>query len=352
MFVPNAIGSQRRRVFAMLAALVCLLSLGSVLGKSSRAEAAVARPTLQASAVKSGVVTLSGRAPDAVRVALQRRKGTEWVTVRYLNAPSHVRSGRATLRGYIPRANARVGLQRRKGTSWVRVRYLTVRQHAVTTSLPVAPQDVVPAGNDDPTLRRPSWSPQHNYSPGNTANWSCHQDSPENVSVGSGMLSLTLRKGAQQTCGAYRSGETTPYTSGQVSTYGRFSQAYGRFEARIRNTKTSEPGLHEAFWMWPDVRYGSADNWSSTGEIDITETYPAASNRGLPYLHYTANDNGGPSTVGPNANTSHSCYASRGVFNTWALTWSPTKIQVSVNGTCASPTPQGTRPSTSGTSCS
>jgi len=127
-----------RRVFAMLAALVCLLSLGSVLGKSSRAEAAVARPTLQASAVKSGVVTLSGRAPDAVRVALQRRKGTEWVTVRYLNAPSHVRSGRATLRGYIPRANARVGLQRRKGTSWVRVRYLTVRQHAVTTSLPVA----------------------------------------------------------------------------------------------------------------------------------------------------------------------------------------------------------------------
>jgi hypothetical protein len=54
--------------------------------------------------------------------------------------------------------------------------------------------------------------------------------------------------------------------------------------------------------------------------------------RALPYLHYTANDNGGPSTVGPNANTSHSCYASRGVFNTWALTWSPTKIQVSVNG--------------------
>jgi hypothetical protein len=178
MFVPNVIGSQRRRVFAMLAALVCLLSLGSVLGKSSRAEAAVARPTLQASAVKSGVVTLSGRAPDAVRVALQRRKGTEWVTVRYLNAPRHVfsttvrvgalpktyraatwsgsstavavrpvrptlrasavRSGRATMRGYTPRATARVALQRRKGTSWVRVRYLTTRQHAVTTSVPVA----------------------------------------------------------------------------------------------------------------------------------------------------------------------------------------------------------------------
>jgi len=413
MLVSNVIGAPRTRNLAMLAALVCLLSLGSVLGKASQAEAAVARPTLKASAVKAGVVTLSGRAPNAVRVALQRRTGTGWVTLRYLNAPSHVfstrvlvgarpktyraatwsgsstavvvrptrptlrasavRSGQATLRGYTPRATVRVALQRRQGTSWVRVRYLTTRRHAVTTSVPVArktsfrlatrsrrstPVVVAPKWSTQtdacgarPTkangalwscsfvddfngtmLDRTKWAPQHNYSPGNAANWSCHQDSPENVSVGDGMLSLTLRKGAQQTCGAYRSGETTPYTSGQVSTYDRFSQAYGRFEARIRNTKTSEPGLHEAFWMWPDVRYGEANNWPETGEIDIVETYSAASNRGLPYLHYTANDNGGPSTVGPNANTSHSCYAERGMFNTWALEWSPTKIQVFVNG--------------------
>lgn len=408
----NVVGSPRARALAMLTVLACLLSLGSVVGRPAQAEAAYAQPTLRVSAVRADVVTLSGRTPNAVRVALQHKRGTQWVTVRILNTPEHrfttkvrvigpatyraatwigastavrvrpvrmvltaspVRSGRVTLRGFTPATTARVTLQRRAGSRWVAVRNLRTRQHAVAMSLPVTRQTsyrlVTPRHRSAPVVVKPTrsaqtdacgtrptkadgtlwsctfvddfngvvldrtkWAPQHNYSPGDAASWSCHQDSPENVSVGHGMLSLTLRRGVQQACGAYRRGETTPYTSGQVSTYGRFSQAYGRFEARIRNTRPSEPGLHEAFWMWPDVRYGAADRWPETGEIDIVETYSAVPNRGLPYLHYTENDNGGPSTVGPNANTSHACYAERGVFNTWTLEWSPTKIQVFVNG--------------------
>lgn len=413
MFVSQAVGPLRPRAVALLAAMVCLLGMGAGLGKVSEADAATARPTLQASPVKPGVVTLAGRTPvTPAHVALQRRKGDRWATIRHLSARDHVfstpvlvgrpawyrvvssgtpsasvlvrptrpilrasavRSGRATLHGYTPRATSRVALQKRRGSQWVRVRYVTTRRHATTLSVPVTgrtvyrlaattrssvPVVVTPTWStksdacgarpvkangtlwscsfvDDfsgNVLDRTKWAPQHNYSPGNPTNWSCHKDSPENVSVGNGKLSLTLRKGSPQTCGGYRVGETTPYTSGQVSTYARFSQAYGRFEARIRNTKTSEPGLHEAFWMWPDTRYGAANNWPETGEIDITETYSAAPKLGLPYLHYTANDNGGPSTVGPNANTSHSCYAERGVFNTWTLVWGPDRIQVFVNG--------------------
>lgn len=58
------------------------------------------------------------------------------------------------------------------------------------------------------------------------------------------------------------------YTSAKLVTKGKFSQTYGRFEARIRLTKAL-PGLWPAFWMMPaNSEYGG---WPRSGEIDIME---------------------------------------------------------------------------------
>ena len=57
------------------------------------------------------------------------------------------------------------------------------------------------------------------------------------------------------------------YTSARLNTAGRFSQKYGRFEARIR-VPTGQ-GIWPAFWMlgenFPKTR------WPLCGEIDIME---------------------------------------------------------------------------------
>jgi len=58
-----------------------------------------------------------------------------------------------------------------------------------------------------------------------------------------------------------------PFTSARIKTQGLFQQAYGRFEARIKNPHG--PGLWPAFWM-----LGSnieSVGWPKAGEIDIME---------------------------------------------------------------------------------
>jgi len=62
-------------------------------------------------------------------------------------------------------------------------------------------------------------------------------------------------------------GSTRDYTSARLKTLGKFSQTYGRFEARIRIPRGQ--GLWPAFWMLGDDidRVG----WPSCGEIDIME---------------------------------------------------------------------------------
>jgi len=58
------------------------------------------------------------------------------------------------------------------------------------------------------------------------------------------------------------------YTSARIKTQGRFSQAYGRFEARIKLPEGR--GLWPAFWMLGD-NFPTA-GWPACGEIDIMES--------------------------------------------------------------------------------
>ena len=183
---------------------------------------------------------------------------------------------------------------------------------------------------DGTQLDRTTWVPHTNFVTGEqTGAYACYRDHPDNVSVSGGALRLTVRKEAAPVPCAHGGLAPSPYTAGVVSTYYRFSQRYGRFEARIHNAATTAPGLQEAFWLWPDDRQGLQLLWPAAGEIDIAETYSQYSELAIPFLHYTYNDNGGAI---PGLNTAWNCRALRGAWNTYALEWTPTRLQIFVNG--------------------
>jgi beta-glucanase (GH16 family) len=62
-------------------------------------------------------------------------------------------------------------------------------------------------------------------------------------------------------------GVTRDYTSARLKTLGKFAQAYGRFEARIKIPRGQ--GMWPAFWMMGDDI--EKVNWPACGEIDVME---------------------------------------------------------------------------------
>ncbi len=86
-----------------------------------------------------------------------------------------------------------------------------------------------------------------------------YTDKSSNIQLdGGGKLVITARSESVASSG---------FTSARIKTKGKFSQAYGRFEARIK-TPTG-PGIWPAFWM-----LGSnidTKPWPQCGEIDIME---------------------------------------------------------------------------------
>lgn len=177
-------------------------------------------------------------------------------------------------------------------------------------------------------LNRAKWVPQTIFATGSATGRACYIDSPSVITVWGGVLNLTVRKLSRSlTCNTGSGTLTTRYVAGMVSTYRLFSQQYGRFEARIKTRATSVPGLHEAFWLWPDDQY-STIAWPSTGEIDVSETYSVYPTLSVPFLHYAA-DALGPQ---PGVNTAWTCTALRGQWNTYTLEWGPSRIQILVNG--------------------
>ena len=80
---------------------------------------------------------------------------------------------------------------------------------------------------------------------------------PDNARVANGALHITGRR--ERSNGRW-------YTSAKLTTQGRFSAQYGRFEARMK--LPSGQGFWPAFWMMPR----SDSKWPLAGEIDILES--------------------------------------------------------------------------------
>lgn len=85
----------------------------------------------------------------------------------------------------------------------------------------------------------------------------------ENAQIQNGDLVITARRGTF----TGKDGITRDYTSARLKTAGKFSQKYGRFEARIKIP--FGPGIWPAFWMLGN-NIGSV-GWPMCGEIDIME---------------------------------------------------------------------------------
>jgi beta-glucanase (GH16 family) len=314
---------------ALLLAVTGAFVLAQPAGAESSARSYVGTPSVHR---EGGTVVVRGRVSGHARsVKIQKRVAGHWVTARRTKVYAGV---------YAARLSA-------ARTSTTKVRAVTSTASSRTVTLkPVRSTDACgtqPAKAngtlwscsfvDDfggTSLDRSKWSVQTQFATGVQAAHACYVDDPSVVNVSGGSLNLSVRKVANPVdCSFGGLSGPTSYVGGSVFTYRLFSQQYGRFEARIKNTATSYPGLHEAFWLWPDDRYSSGI-WPMAGEIDVAETYSSYSQLMIPFLHY-----GYGMPVTPGTNTACNCAAQRGVFNTYTLVWGPSRLEIQVNGrTC------------------
>jgi beta-glucanase (GH16 family) len=115
------------------------------------------------------------------------------------------------------------------------------------------------------------------------------------------------------------------YTSARLNTSGRFTQAYGRFEARIKIPRGQ--GLWPAFWMLGD-NIGSV-GWPQSGEIDTMENVGFEPGTVHGSLHGPGYSGGSPLTgwyTLPNG------AALADAFHTYAVDWAPDSISFSIDG--------------------
>ena len=132
---------------------------------------------------------------------------------------------------------------------------------------------------------------------------------PAQVNISGGILSLTAISKTEY-CPPY--GGTEPYTSGSITTYGRFSYTYGYTEARIWLPGTNSIIDWPAFWELGKLYDVSA------GEIDILESL------------------GGEACATFHNSTTSPSYCSTGTYtggwHTYAADWEPGYINFYFDG--------------------
>jgi len=144
----------------------------------------------------------------------------------------------------------------------------------------------------------------------------CYTSRPQNVAVQGGNLVLSAlieNYGGKQ------------YTSGRISTSGKYSWKYGRFEVRAKIPNGIY--LWPAIWMMPESSvYGG---WAASGEIDIMENRGGQNNEHSSTLHY------GGSWPKNTYKSSGSLYASVDLtqdFHVYSAIWTPDAIQFALDG--------------------
>jgi beta-glucanase (GH16 family) len=146
-----------------------------------------------------------------------------------------------------------------------------------------------------------------------------YTDRPENAARRGGMLVITARRETLRGS----DGVERPYTSARLKTQGTFSQAYGKFEARLRIPR-GQGGIWPAFWMLGDSIEGVG--WPACGEIDIMENIGREPNTVHGTIHgpgYSGSQSIGASFSGP-------VFADG--FHVFTIEWEPNVIRWYVDG--------------------
>ena len=143
----------------------------------------------------------------------------------------------------------------------------------------------------------------------------------QNAQVKGGNLVIT----AQKETYTGSDGVTRNYTSARLKTQGLFSQAYGRFEARIKIP--AGQGMWPAFWMLGnDI---TSNGWPKCGEVDIMENIGKEPGTIHGSLH-------GPSTIGRTSDVTAPFRLPAGQnfaddFHLYAVEWEPNTIRFYVD---------------------
>ena len=142
---------------------------------------------------------------------------------------------------------------------------------------------------------------------------------PENLRVKNGKLEMVALKHIY----TGPDGVTRDYTSARLNTSGKFAQAYGRFEARIKIPYGQ--GIWPAFWLLGnDIE---TIGWPGGGEIDITENI----GREPATVHGTIHGPGysGAKGIGSPYSLPSGRFADN--FHVFAVEWEPQQIRFYVD---------------------
>jgi beta-glucanase (GH16 family) len=139
----------------------------------------------------------------------------------------------------------------------------------------------------------------------------------ENARIEDGKLVITARQEAF----TGPDGTKFNYTSARLKTQGLFSQAYGRFEARIK--LPAGQGMWPAFWMLGE-NIGSV-GWPKCGEIDVMENVGKEPGINHGSLH-------GPSFTGSTSDLTATIALPAGQklsddFHVYAVEWEPAVVR-------------------------
>jgi beta-glucanase (GH16 family) len=177
------------------------------------------------------------------------------------------------------------------------------------------------------------WMPITTAQNGLSSGPGCYVSSANNISVAAGVLNLTARReNAPFTCASPKGSFSTVYSAGQVSSYGKFSQTYGRFAVRAKFPAATLAGLQSSLWLWPQ----NPQLTGLSGEIDIAELYSKLSDRVIPYLHYLLKPATVNLTTNTNVYTNNYCMMSDvASFHDYVVEWTASRITISYDGqTC------------------
>jgi beta-glucanase (GH16 family) len=129
----------------------------------------------------------------------------------------------------------------------------------------------------------------------------------------------------QQPGYACSGGTTNNYTSARLKTQGLFSQAYGRFEARIKIP--AGQGMWPAFWMLGNNI--TSVGWPSSGEIDIMENIGKEPGTVHGSLHGPRTGGGTSDATAPFSLPAGQNFAAD--FHLYAVEWEPGTVRFYVD---------------------